>query len=104
MGTLTIEKVEVPAQRSARFCDGVVSLEIDLLVLHRSPQPLDEHVVAPGALAVHADGDPVLLEDAGEGLAGELTALVTVENLGLSVFADSLFESLDAEASLHRDR
>jgi hypothetical protein len=72
MGALTIEKVEVPAQRSARFCDGVVGLEVDLLVLHRSPEPLDEHVVAPGALAVHADGDPVLLKDAGERLAGEL--------------------------------
>jgi hypothetical protein len=33
MGALTIEKVEVPAQRSARFCDGVVGLEVDLLVL-----------------------------------------------------------------------
>src|ERR1700729_28034 len=71
MGALTIEKVEVPAQRSARFCDGVVGLEVDLLVLHRSPEPLDEHVVAPGALAVHADGDPVLLKDTGERLAGE---------------------------------
>ena len=104
MGALTIEKVEVPAQRSARFCDGVVGLEVDLLVLHRSPEPLDEHVVAPGALAVHADGDPVLLKDAGERLAGELTALVAVENLRLAMFADGLLESLDAEAGLHRDR
>ena len=99
MGALTIEKVEIPAQRSARFGDGVVGLEVDLLVLHRSPEPLDEHVVAPGALAVHADGDPVLFEDAGKRLAGELTALVAIENLGLAVFADRLLERLNAEAA-----
>src|SRR5271165_3087826 len=88
MGALTIEEVEIPAQRRARLGDGVVGLEVDLLVLHRPPEPLDEDVVAPGALAVHADGDPVRLEDAGERLAGELAALVAVENLGLAVFAD----------------
>src|SRR5271157_1540365 len=104
MRALTIEKVEIPAQRRARLGDGVVGLEVDLLVLHRSPEPLDEHVVAPSALAVHADGDPVLLEDAGERLAGELAALVAVENLGLAVFAEGLLERLDAEAGLHRDR
>ena len=71
MGALTIEEVEIPAERGARFGDGVVGLEVDLLVLHRFPEPLDEHVVAPRALAVHADGDPVLLEDAGERLAGD---------------------------------
>ena len=49
MGALTIEEVEIPAQRSARLGDGGVGLEVDLLVLHQSPQPLDEHIVAPGA-------------------------------------------------------
>src|SRR5208283_5113116 len=104
MGALTIEEVEIPAQRSARFGDGVVGLEVDLLVLHRSPEPFHEDVVAPGALAVHADGDAVLLKDAGERLAGELAALVAVENLGPAVFPDRLLERLDAEAGLHRDR
>ena len=50
MGALTIEKIEIPAQRSARFGDGVVGLEVDLLVLQRSPEPLDEHVVAQAPL------------------------------------------------------
>jgi hypothetical protein len=28
---------------------------MDLLVFHRPPQPLDEHVVPPGTAAIHAD-------------------------------------------------
>jgi hypothetical protein len=47
-------------------------MQIDLLVLHRPPKPLDEHVVPPGALAVHADLDLVFGEQAGEGDARKL--------------------------------
>jgi hypothetical protein len=36
-------------------------MEINLFVLDRLPDPLDEYVVAPAVLAVHADGDPFLL-------------------------------------------
>jgi hypothetical protein len=32
-------------------------VQIDLFVLYRSPQALHEYVVAPAALAVHADAD-----------------------------------------------
>jgi hypothetical protein len=34
--------------------------------LTAAPQPLDEHVVPPGALAVYADGDAVVGEHSGE--------------------------------------
>jgi hypothetical protein len=44
-------------------------MEIDLLVFHRAPEALHEHVVAPAALAVHADGDLLAQEDGGEGRA-----------------------------------
>jgi len=33
--------------------DAGVGSEVDLLVFDRPPEPLDEDVVAPGALAVH---------------------------------------------------
>src|ERR1700722_18078046 len=59
MRALSIVEVEIAAQRRASLCDRVVSFEIYLLVFHGFPEPLDENVVAPGALAVHADGDPV---------------------------------------------
>ena len=33
----------------------VVGMQLELFVLDRLPQPLDEHAVAPGAAPVHAD-------------------------------------------------
>ena len=83
---------------------AVVGMQIDLLVLHRPPKPLDEHVVPPGALAVHADLDLVFGEHAGEGGAGKLRALVGVDDLGLAVPRQRFFERLDAEVGLHRYR
>jgi hypothetical protein len=32
-----------------------VFVQIDFLVLHASPQPLDEYVIHPAAFAIHAD-------------------------------------------------
>jgi len=39
------------------MADRLIGSEIDLLVFDRFPEPLDEDVVAPGTLAVHADLD-----------------------------------------------
>jgi hypothetical protein len=54
----------------------------DFLVLERTPDALDEHVVDAAALAVHADGDGGAAQRASEGIRGELRALVGVENPG----------------------
>ncbi len=45
------------------------------------PQVLDEDVVPPGPLAVHADPDVVRFEQAREFDAGELAILIGVEDL-----------------------
>ena len=44
----------------------------------RLPQPFDQHVVAPIALAIHADRNGMPLERADELAAGKLAALVGV--------------------------
>src|SRR3954466_1482987 len=75
MRSAGVVEAEIPADRGASLGDRVVSSKVDLLVLDRSPEPLDEDVVAPGTLAVHADGDPVLGQRPGEGPAGELLGL-----------------------------
>src|SRR5271170_1063617 len=104
MRALSIVEVEIAAQRRASFRDRVVGFELYLLVFYGFPEPLDENIVAPGAPAVHADGDPVREQDAGERLAGELAALVGIENFRFAMFADGLLQRLDAKAGLHRDR
>jgi hypothetical protein len=45
-----IIEVEVTANRRTGLADAVVGSQIHLLVLDAAPQPLDEYVVAPGAL------------------------------------------------------
>jgi len=50
-----------------------------------SPQAFDKDVVAPGALAVHADGNSALDQHTGKGRSGELAALIGVEDIGLAV-------------------
>src|SRR3954468_3447702 len=72
MRSACVVEVEIPADRSTGLGDGAVSSEGDLLVLDRSPEPLDEDVVAPSTLAVHADPDPIAGQYPGEDFAGEL--------------------------------
>ena len=72
MRTLAVVEVQIPADRSARLADAVVGPKIDLFVFDRAPEALDEDVVAPRPLAVHADRDGVVEQQAGEVSAGEL--------------------------------
>src|SRR5208337_5110123 len=99
-----IVAIEVPPDRGTCVWHAVVGVQVDLLVFHAAPQPFDEHVVPPGAFAVHADGDAVPGEHTGEGLARELAALIGIEDHGLAVFCQSILQRLDTEHRLHRDR
>jgi len=88
---------EVALQRRVRFSRTVVGVQVDLLVLHASPQPLDEHIVDPSALAVHADADALGLKHcAGRG-SGKLGTLVGVEDLRAPEPIERFLERLDTE-------
>src|SRR5271155_5061412 len=57
MRSPAVIEVEVTANRSTGLADAVVGSQIHLLVFDDAPQPLDEDVVPPGTLDIHADGD-----------------------------------------------
>src|ERR671932_2898822 len=97
MGSASIVEGKVAAVRGPGLADRVVGPEIDLLVFERPPEPLDEDVVSPRALAVHADGDPGLEQHAREVVAGELRSLIGVEDLGPAMPGERLFQRLEAE-------
>ena len=82
-----IVEVQISADRGARLADAVVGVQIDVFVFDRFPDALDEDVVAPRALAIHADRDGVCDQHAGEAGAGELTSLIGIEYLGPGVFS-----------------
>ena len=94
-----IVKSQVPAERSTRIAYAVIGPQVDLLVFHRAPQPLDEHVVSPGAAAIHADADRLVLQHPREGRAGELAALVGVEDLRFAVTRPAAAVPLPCTAS-----
>jgi len=99
-----IKELEIARQRGPDVGHRLVGAAVDLLVLDRAPQPLDEHVVPPAALAVHADLDLSSPENVQELGARELTALVGVEDLGTAVVCERLLERRDAEITRERGR
>ena len=64
-----IVAAEIAADRGAGVGDRIIGVEVNFLVFHRSPEPLDEDVVAPGA-AVYAVPKPASLLVLGLGVAG----------------------------------
>src|SRR5271169_3638784 len=97
MRTPAIIEVQIPPERGTRLADAIVGPQVDLLVFDRTPQPLDKHIVAPGAATIHADRDPVLQQKPGESRAGELTALVGVEYLRPTVPGQRIANRFKAE-------
>ena len=63
------------------FPEPGVFLEVEILVFVALPEPLDEDIVHPAALSVHAHGDAQPLDPSGPLRRGELAALVGVEDL-----------------------
>ena len=104
MGATAVVKIEVAGQRLPGDGYGLVAVQIHLLVFHGFPEPFDEDVVAPTALAVHADLNAVLLEHADEGGTGELAALVGVHDFRRAVLGDRFFQRLDARIGCQRIR
>jgi len=104
VGPAAIVERQVTGDAFLGRAHAVVRMQVNLFVFHRLPQPFDEHVVAPAALAVHADGDAFPVEYADEGRAGKLTALIGVEDLGRAVLGFGFLDRFDAEIRVHGDR
>src|ERR1700737_4358662 len=86
MWSSAVVEAEVSADGSPGLGHRVVGSEIYLLVFDRPPKPLDKDIVTPCAFAVHADGDAILDQHAGELGAGELATLIGVEDVRRAVF------------------
>ena len=76
-----VVEAEVAGETCPKLGGRFVGTQVHVLVLDAAPQTLDEHVVHPSALAIHADRNGVALEHVGERLTGELGPLVGIEDL-----------------------
>src|SRR5712675_1486898 len=64
--------------------------QVDPFVLHGPPQALDKDVVVAAPASIHADLDPVIPQHRGEFVAGELRALIGIEDAGLAEPSEGL--------------
>ena len=99
MWPLSIVQIQISVNSSPGFTAIAISFQIYLLVFDAPPQTLYKDIVQVSALAIHADLDPPLQQQAAEGFTGELASLVGVEDLRLS-FAQGFFQGRDTEAHL----
>src|SRR5437868_4908130 len=102
MRTPQIIPVEVLAKAALLFDAVGRWAQVDPFVLHRPPQALDEDVVMAAPASVHADRDPMIGQHLGELIAGELRALISIEDAGLAEPGESLAQCLDAERRRER--
>lgn len=104
MRTTGVVEGEVAPDAGGRDGHRLVAVQVDLLVLERAPEPLDEDVVAPAAFPIHADRDAVVLEQPGEVGARKLCALIRVEDRRPAIAGDGLLDRREAEGAVERDR
>lgn len=83
-------------QSCVHFRDRLVSLNVNIVILDRPPQPFNEYVINGPPFAVHTDRDLCVLQDLDELRARELAPLIRVKHLGLAVL-QRLFETFDAK-------
>src|SRR5947209_12993571 len=76
--------------------------QVDPFVLHGPPQALDKDVVVAAPASIHADLDPVIPQLLGELVAGELRALISIEDAGLDEPGERLAQRLDTEPRRQR--
>ncbi len=101
MGTLGVAEADPLADDTLGVEAIGEFVQMDRLVFERAPQPLDEDVVHAAAAAVHGDCHFGILEPAGEVEAGELAALVGIEDLRPAAGVARLIQGLDAEPGIH---
>src|SRR5258708_23443101 len=103
VGVVFVEKQPSP-DAGLSGGDVAIGMQVNLLVFEDPAQPLDEEVVHAAPLAIHANGDLVPAQHAGEVVAGELAALVGVEDLRPTKASERFLERLDAEIGAERVR
>ena len=97
MWAAAVAEAKIPANRGPGFRDAGVGPQVDLLVFDGPPQALDEDIVPPGPLALHADLDLAARQHIDELGRGELAALIGVKDLGGAVSRQRLLDGFDAE-------
>lgn len=99
MGSFAVVQGEVVVQAGRQGEAGIIFVQVDVFILHGPPEPLDEDVVPKVSSAIHADADLCRQQPIREGQAGQLGALIGVEDRGFGR-GQSPVQSIQAEADI----
>ena len=101
MGPVLVVVLDVRLESVAQGVATLGGVQVDVVVLDRAPESLDEHVVDGPAHPVHRDGDLGVTEHLDEGVGGELRSLIRVEDLGGAIEGERLLQGRHAEVGRH---
>ena len=104
MRSAPIIEGQIAVQPAPRLRDTAIGPEVDFLIFDRPPQPFDHDIVAPRALAVHANRDLGRLQGHQKGPRGELAALIRVHDLWRAMPRQGVAERFHARLRLERNR
>jgi hypothetical protein len=79
-------------------------MQIDFFVFDALPEPFHEDVIPPAPLAIHADLYAMGFQKTSKLEAGELAALIGVEDVRFAIPVDRLLDRFQAEVSGERIR
>ena len=85
MRTLAVVESEILGQSDHPLAYLGIAFQIHVFVLDVAPEPFDEDVVKHASSSIPADDNAFSFQHVGEGLAGELRALVAVEDFRLAM-------------------
>ena len=100
MSPVVVVKTDPGVEAPAQGRTAIKRVQVKVLILDGPPEPLDKDVVLAAPPPIHADGDVVVFKYLRKGFAGELRALVGVEDLRAPVTDQGLLEGLDTKVRL----
>ena len=68
-------------------------MQVNVFILHRSPEPLDKNIVDRPAFTIHADLYLSSQQQAGKNITGKLRALIGIKYFRTSVHFKSFFDN-----------
>ena len=80
MRSAPVVERQIATKTATRLRDASVGPEVNFLVFDRPPEPFDKDIVAPRALAIHADRNLGVLQGREKGNGAARAALIRVHD------------------------
>src|ERR1700678_3615696 len=101
MQALTVVKGKVAVQPFIEPHAILMGMQVDMLVLYATPQPLYKDIVRSPALAIHTDADLTVFKQRRKYFACKLATLIGINYVGLAISINGLCHYFPAPLGGH---